>query len=90
MPACRVCPVCQVISLVSQISPETIDRAADFIDVAATALRDLAIAQRDRAARRDEQQPRGSTTETTETPTDPGAEADTGDDARTASGCTGE
>ena len=49
-PACKVCPVCQVISFVSAISPETFDRAADLIDLAATALRDLATAQRERAS----------------------------------------
>lgn len=46
--ACRLCPVCQVISFVSAISPETIDRAADLVGFAATALRDLATAQRER------------------------------------------
>ncbi|MEO7132193.1 MAG: hypothetical protein ABIZ07_12540 [Dermatophilaceae bacterium] len=46
-PACQVCPVCQLISFASQISPETFDRAADLIDFAATALRDLATARRD-------------------------------------------
>ena len=46
--ACRLCPVCQVISFVSAISPETIDRAADLVGFAATALRDLATAQRGR------------------------------------------
>lgn len=46
--ACRLCPVCQVISFVSSISPETIDRAADLVGFAATALRDLATAQRER------------------------------------------
>jgi hypothetical protein len=40
--------VCQVISFVSSISPETIDRAADLVGFAATALRDLATAQRER------------------------------------------
>lgn len=48
--ACRLCPVCQVISLVNSISPETIDRAADLVDLAATALRDLATVQRGRQA----------------------------------------
>jgi hypothetical protein len=46
--ACRLCPVCQVISFVSSISPETIERAADLVDLAATALRDLATVQRGR------------------------------------------
>ncbi len=46
--ACRLCPVCQVIAFVSSISPETIDRAADLVGFAATALRDLATAQRER------------------------------------------
>ncbi len=46
--SCRLCPVCQVISFVSSISPETIDRAADLVGFAAVALRDLATAQRER------------------------------------------
>jgi hypothetical protein len=45
--ACRICPVCQLISFVKQVSPETIDRVAEIVDLAATALRDLAQAQRD-------------------------------------------
>ncbi len=48
--ACRLCPVCQLISFVKQVSPETIDRVAEVVDLAATALRDLAQAQRDRPA----------------------------------------
>lgn len=77
MPACRICPVCQVISLVSQISPETIDRVADFIDIAATALRDLATAQRDQAAQRGQNRSGGSTR--------PAPGSDMGDDAGTTS-----
>jgi hypothetical protein len=46
--ACRVCPVCQLIAFVQQVNPDTIDRVADFIGFAATALRDLATAQRER------------------------------------------
>lgn len=46
--ACRVCPVCQLISFVQKVSPETIERVADFALFAATALRDLAVAQRER------------------------------------------
>jgi hypothetical protein len=46
--ACRVCPVCQLIAFVQQVNPDTIDRVADFIGFAATALRDLASAQRER------------------------------------------
>ena len=46
--ACRVCPVCQVIAFVQQVNPETIERVADFVGFAATALRDLATAQRER------------------------------------------
>lgn len=47
-PACRLCPVCQLIAFVSAVSPETIERAADIVDLAATALRDLAATQRAR------------------------------------------
>ena len=46
--ACRICPVCQLISFVQQISPESIERVADVVELAATALRDLATAQRER------------------------------------------
>lgn len=46
--ACRVCPVCQLIAFVQQVNPDTIDRVADFIGFAATALRDLATTQRER------------------------------------------
>ncbi|GAA2746545.1 hypothetical protein GCM10009868_32420 [Terrabacter aerolatus] len=48
--ACRVCPVCQLIAFVQQVNPDTIDRVADFIGFAATALRDLATTQRERRA----------------------------------------
>ena len=46
--ACRVCPVCQLIAFVQQVNPDTIDKVADVIGFAATALRDLATAQRER------------------------------------------
>ncbi|GAB3049068.1 hypothetical protein GCM10027053_04510 [Intrasporangium mesophilum] len=46
--ACAVCPVCQLIAFVQQVNPETIDKVADFVGFAATALRDLATAQRER------------------------------------------
>ncbi|EWS99985.1 hypothetical protein N865_19515 [Intrasporangium oryzae NRRL B-24470] len=47
--ACRICPVCQLISFVQKVSPETIERVADVALFAASALRDLAAAQRERA-----------------------------------------
>ncbi len=46
--ACRVCPVCQLIAFVQQVNPDTIEKVADFVGFAATALRDLAAAQRER------------------------------------------
>ncbi|HET7801751.1 MAG TPA: hypothetical protein VFL38_15110 [Humibacillus xanthopallidus] len=49
--ACRLCPVCQLISFVQQVNPDTIERVADFVGFAATALRDLATAQRERSTR---------------------------------------
>ena len=49
--ACKVCPVCQLIAFVQQVSPETIDKVAEVVAFAATALRDLATAQRERQAR---------------------------------------
>jgi hypothetical protein len=42
-----VCPVCQVISFVQRLSPDTLDRVADVVELAATGLRDFAQAQRD-------------------------------------------
>ncbi|OFE15772.1 hypothetical protein BA895_21390 [Humibacillus sp. DSM 29435] len=44
--ACRVCPVCQLIAFVQRVNPDTIERIADFATFAATALRDVAAAQR--------------------------------------------
>ena len=49
--ACKVCPVCQLISFVQQVNPDTIERVADLVGFAATALRDLAAAPRERAER---------------------------------------
>lgn len=46
--ACRVCPVCQLIAFVQQVNPDTIEKVADFVGFAATALRELATAQRER------------------------------------------
>lgn len=46
--ACRLCPVCQLIALVQQVSPDALERVAEVVDLAATALRDLAQAQRGR------------------------------------------
>jgi hypothetical protein len=40
-----VCPVCQLIAFVQRVSPETIDRLADVVELAATGLRDLAVVQ---------------------------------------------
>jgi hypothetical protein len=48
--ACRICPVCQLIAFVQQVNPDAIERVADVVALAATALRDLATAQRDRRA----------------------------------------
>jgi hypothetical protein len=48
--ACRMCPVCQLISFVQQVNPDTIERVADFVGFAATALRDLATSQRERSS----------------------------------------
>ncbi|MER7070772.1 hypothetical protein [Terrabacter sp. NPDC000476] len=49
--SCRVCPVCQLIAFVQKVDPDTIERVADVVGFAATALRDLATAQRDRRER---------------------------------------
>ncbi|MBC9823641.1 hypothetical protein [Terrabacter sp. MAHUQ-38] len=48
--ACRVCPLCQLIAFVQQVNPDTIEKVADVVGFAATALRDLATAQRERHA----------------------------------------
>lgn len=50
--ACRLCPVCQLIAFVQQVSPDTLERVAEVVDLAATALRDLAQSQRDRTGER--------------------------------------
>jgi hypothetical protein len=60
--ACRLCPVCQLISFVGSISPETIERAADLVGFAATALRDLATAQRSRQTGAESPEPDGDQT----------------------------
>ena len=49
--ACTVCPVCQLIAFVQRIEPDAIERFADVVGLAATALRDLATAQRERRDR---------------------------------------
>ena len=46
--ACRLCPVCQLISFVQRLSPDSLERVADVVELAATGLRDLAHVQRDR------------------------------------------
>ncbi|WP_353508823.1 hypothetical protein [Intrasporangium sp.] len=46
--ACRICPVCQLISFVQRLSPDSLERVADVVELAATGLRDLAHAQRGR------------------------------------------
>lgn len=69
--ACRVCPVCQLIAFVQQVNPDTIDKVADFVGFAATALRDLATAQRERRAEPGTGADTGSdTTDTSDTDTD--------------------
>lgn len=44
--ACRLCPICQGIALLRAVHPETLDRVADFVAMAATALHDLAEQRR--------------------------------------------
>ncbi|WP_347350036.1 hypothetical protein [Intrasporangium sp.] len=55
--ACTVCPVCQVIAFVQRLNPDTVDRLAEVVDLAATGLRDLAAAQRSRREREQGAQP---------------------------------
>ncbi|MGO4601469.1 hypothetical protein [Terrabacter sp. 2YAF2] len=51
-----------------QVNPDTIDKVADFVGFAATALRDLATAQRERGAEPGTGADTGSdTTDTTDT-----------------------
>jgi len=45
-PVCRVCPVCRVLAVVRAISPETLEKVADIVDLAGEALRGLAARQR--------------------------------------------
>ena len=49
--ACRLCPVCQLISFVQRLNPDTLDRVADVVELAATGLRDLAHVQREKQDR---------------------------------------
>ena len=49
-PVCRLCPVCQVIAFVRGISPETIDRLADVVDMVSVGLRGLAETRREASA----------------------------------------
>lgn len=48
--ACAVCPLCQVIAFVQRLNPETVDRLAEVVELAATGLRDFAVVQRSRRA----------------------------------------
>jgi hypothetical protein len=62
-----VCPVCQLIRFVQQVDPDTIERVADFVGFAATALRDLATSQRERSERPRTSPHSGDTTPATPT-----------------------
>ena len=48
---CRLCPVCQLIGFVRGISPETIERLADVVDMVSLGLRGLAESRREAAAK---------------------------------------
>jgi hypothetical protein len=65
-----VCPVCQLIAFVPQVEPDTIEKVADFVGFAATALRDLATAQRERRTETETTGTDTSETRTDETHTD--------------------
>lgn len=62
--ACEVCPVCQLIAFVQRVSPETIDRLAEVVELAATGLRDLAVVQRARRGEQERATPPGGPTPT--------------------------
>ncbi|MGB8385047.1 MAG: hypothetical protein WCG47_28045 [Dermatophilaceae bacterium] len=49
---CRLCPVCQLVAFVRSISPDTIDRLADVVDMVSVGLRGLAESRREAAAAR--------------------------------------
>lgn len=49
-PVCRLCPVCQLIAFVRNISPETIERLADVVDMVGLGLRGLAESRREATA----------------------------------------
>jgi hypothetical protein len=61
--------VCQLISFVQQVNPDTIERVADFVGLAATALRDLATAQRERSTRSETSTSETSNSETSNSET---------------------
>lgn len=50
-PVCRVCPICRGIDLLRRVSPDTIEQVASFASFIGMALKDIADAQRERAAR---------------------------------------
>ena len=47
---CRLCPVCQLVAFVRNISPDTIDRFADVVDMVSVGLRGLAESRREATA----------------------------------------
>ena len=47
---CRLCPVCQLVAFVRNISPDTIDRLADVVDMVSAGLRGLAESRREATA----------------------------------------
>ncbi len=47
---CRVCPVCRVLNVVRSISPETLDRIADIVDLVSDGLRGFATNRREQNA----------------------------------------
>jgi hypothetical protein len=53
--ACRLCPLCQLIALVRQLSPETIDQIGDQVEGLVRSLRTLleSVATAESGARRD-------------------------------------
>ncbi len=43
---CRICPICRVLTVVKSISPETLDKIADVVDLLSDGLRGFAASRR--------------------------------------------
>jgi hypothetical protein len=46
---CRICPICRVLTVVKAISPETLEKIADVVDLLSDGLRGFAASRRSEA-----------------------------------------